>query len=943
MRKLYILSVLFLCSFYTFAQKKPLDHSVYDEWQSVSSEKISDDGQWVGYAVTPQAGDANLFIKNLKKKERQFTYPRVTSFDFSEDGSYAAFLIKPYYQDTRQAKIKKRKSDEMPKDSLGVLKLSDRSLVKIPRVKSYAFPEKASNVIAYLLDKEPADTSARRKPAAKEDADYFFADESPAPVVLKEGTNLVLKNFDNQTETIFKGVTDYQLSANGTYLLYVCSGIKKDSSVVAGVILYDVKSNTSKSLTNGKGIYKNLSFDEKASQLAFTGNKSPEKALLKIHDLYYYGFKTDSAYQLINSESDGMPKGFSVSENGKVYFSKTGNRLFFGTAPTPTPKDTTIVDFEVAKVDIWNYKDDDLQSMQLANLNRKLKESFVAMVDLKKPDHLLQIGTEEVNDIDIVDDGDAKYALGSTDYRKRVALQWEGGTLKAAYIINMETGERRLINDYTKTSYQLSPKAKYVTWFDRKDQNWYAFNIATGKKVLFIHPRQLKFGDEDNDVPDDPSSYGYANFTDDDQLILVNDRYDIWSFNPETGAGEDLTSGYGRLNKITFRYARLDPEKKSISPKETILLSAFNNMTKQNGWYEKNMANTKAPVKLVMADYSFSRPRKAKNSDLLIYEKGNYQHSPDLYVSTDFIKERQLSAINPQQNDYNWGTAGLVHWTTPKGHHSDGILYKPENFDPTRKYPMIVYFYEKLSDGLYNYQPPAPTPSRLNISYFVSNGYLVFTPDISYEVGHPGKSAEEFINSGVEALKLNSWVDGTKIGIQGQSWGGYQVAHLITVTNRYAAAWAGAPVVDMFSAYGGIRWQSGMNRQFQYEKTQSRIGATIWEKPELYIENSPLFKMPDVQTPVAIMANDADGSVPWYQGIEMFTALRRLGKPAWLLVYNGEDHNLVQRQNRKDISIREQQFFDHFLKGAPMPEWMEKGVPATEKGKDWGFALSEDH
>ena len=255
---------------------------------------------------------------------------------------------------------------------------------------------------------------------------------------------------------------------------------------------------------------------------------------------------------------------------------------------------------------------------------------------------------------------------------------------------------------------------------------------------------------------------------------------------------------------------------------------------------------------------------------------------------------------------------------------------------------MIVYFYEKLSDGLNRYIAPSPTPSRLNIPYFVSNGYLVFAPDISYEDGHPGKSAVEFINSGVEYLKKNSWVNGKKIGIQGQSWGGYQVSYLITQNDMYAAAWAGAPVVNMTSAYGGIRWSSGMNRQFQYEKSQSRIGKTLWEAPELYLENSPLFHLDKATTPVVIMSNDKDGAVPWYQGIEMFTALRRLDKKVWLLNYNNDDHNLTKRQNKKDIQIREQQFFDYYLKDAKAPVWMTRGIPSTLKGKDWGFELTDE-
>ena len=252
---------------------------------------------------------------------------------------------------------------------------------------------------------------------------------------------------------------------------------------------------------------------------------------------------------------------------------------------------------------------------------------------------------------------------------------------------------------------------------------------------------------------------------------------------------------------------------------------------------------------------------------------------------------------------------------------------------------MLIYFYEKLSDGLYNYTAPAPTPSRLNIPFFVSRGYIVFAPDISYTKGRPAKSAYDYIVSGAQALSKKKWVDSKNIGIQGQSWGGIQVAQLITMTNMFKAAWAGAPVANMFSAYGGIRWESGNNRQSQYEMGQSRIGATPWERPDLYIESSPLFHLKKVKTPLVIMANDADGAVPWYQGIELFTAMRRLGKPVWMLNYNGEAHNLVERKNRKDIQIREQQYFDWLLKGEKAPRWITEGVPAVNKGKDWGFEL----
>jgi len=494
-----------------------------------------------------------------------------------------------------------------------------------------------------------------------------------------------------------------------------------------------------------------------------------------------------------------------------------------------------------------------------------------------------------------------------------------------------------------------SPAGNYVLYFDRKAGSWNTYAVATGKITTLTTGLNVKFVNEENDVPDLPSAYGLATWTEDDKAVLIYDKYDIWSFSPDgKSAAKNITAGFGRANNLTFHYERVQQDRaeknsdKFVKANELVWLSAFNNVTKENGFYRTNVGSAKAPELVVMAKFKYSDLAKAKDADVYIYDKASYVESPNVYVTSDFKAETKLSNTNPQQQNFNWGTAELVKWTTPKGYKAEGILYKPENFDPNKKYPMIAYFYEKLTDGLYSYQQPAPTPSRLNISYFVSNGYLVFAPDISYETGHPGQSAVEYINSGVESLKKNSWVDGSKIGIQGQSWGGYQVAYLITQNNMYAAAWAGAPVANMTSAYGGIRWETGMNRQFQYEKTQSRIGATLWEKPELYIENSPLFMFPKVNTPVVIMANDADGAVPWYQGIEMFTGLRRLGKPVWMLNYNGEAHNLVQRQNRKDIQIREQQFFDYYLKGAKAPVWMTTGIPATEKGKTWGFELTDD-
>jgi len=313
----------------------------------------------------------------------------------------------------------------------------------------------------------------------------------------------------------------------------------------------------------------------------------------------------------------------------------------------------------------------------------------------------------------------------------------------------------------------------------------------------------------------------------------------------------------------------------------------------------------------------------------------------DLWTGkADFSKAKKISNANPQMSKYLWGTVDIVNWKDSAGIDYKGLLYKPENFDQSQKYPMIVYFYEKYTDRYYAHYSPNPSRSTVNFPLYNSNGYLIFVPDITYINGYPGKSAYNAIMSGTNAMLEKGFVDKYRLGLQGQSWGGYQTAYMVTQTNLFTAAMAGAPVSNMTSAYGGIRWESGMVRQFQYEQGQSRIGGTLWEKLDLYIENSPLFFTNKVETPLLIMANDNDGAVPWQQGIEYFSALRRLNKPVWMLTYNGDEHNLTKWPNRVDLSIRMLQFFNHYLQNKPMPVWMKEGIKATEKGIKTGYELN---
>jgi len=604
------------------------------------------------------------------------------------------------------------------------------------------------------------------------------------------------------------------------------------------------------------------------------------------------------------------------------------------------PDDTTLTEEETAQLDVWNWQDEYVQSHQLKSLDQEKKRSYLAVVDLARG-AFTQLGTPQVPSVTLSAEGDGDVALGLSDVPYRKLVSWEDARFYDAYLVDVRSGRQTEVLKKVKGTPSLSPDGRFVLWYDMPLRHWRSIATDSRAQATITTDITVPLCNELSDVPDDPEAYGIAAWTEHDSTVLVYDRYDIWSADPGGKRPPTcLTRGRRRATTISYRYARMDTEEKFLKPGAAMLLKVFNTATKDAGYARTQLGAPRDPQPLLTGGFEFSTPIKAKQDSTFIFQKSSFTVSPDLYAAdADFRTVTRLSDINPQQTDYLWGSVELVHWKGADGSALDGLLFKPPQFDPTKKYPMIVYYYERMSDLLHRYIPPQPSASSINATMFASNGYLVFMPDIRYRVGHPGQSAVDCVVPGVKKLIAAGYVDPARIGLQGQSWGGYQTAFIITRTGMFRAAMAGAPVANMTSAYGGIRWESGVSRMFQYERDQSRIGGTLWEKRELYIENSPLFAADRITTPLLIMHNDNDGAVPWYQGIELFTALRRLGKPVWMLTYNTEAHNLVQRKNRKDISIREMQFFDHYLKGAPAPVWMTKGIPAVNKGKTLGLEL----
>jgi len=901
--------------------KKSLDHDVYDIWNRISTRAISSDGAWVLYIYGPDQGDATLRVHEVGE-ETVHTFARGSRAQFTRDASHVLFLIEPAEDSVKAARKAKKKDEEIPKDTLSILDLTTGTVTHIPRVQSYRLPAEAGDLVAYHLEPESAAQDTTEDAAKKE-----------AP---SEGT-LVLHSLTSGTDLQIPNAKDYRFSEYGRYLAVSTA---TPDTVSSGVLLVDTDSGSIDTLLTGKGDYTSLAFDEDETQLAFLSNRDDQEADKPASKIYRW--KAGALDTLVTADTPGIPEGWWIGDGRRLSFSESGKRLFFGTQPRPEPEpeeDEEQDDDEKVAVDVWNWKDPLLQPMQLVQLQQNQNRTYDAVIHLENG-VVAQLAREDMPTVTVGSNGDADVSIANTNIPYQRESAWDSPRYSDVYHVDVSDGSRTLLIERLQDTADLSPDAHYITWWDRDARAWMAMPSDGGTTVNLSEALPHRVDNEIHDWPFKPNSYGSAGWLEDDEAFLVYDKHDIWALDP-TGeeAPYSVTENLGRENNLRFRNIRLDFDEDYLP--EDMLLSAFHYETKTNGFYELELDDRDRMESLVMMERSFGFPTKAEEADALLFTRASFEEFGDLWVTEDgeFGDMQRISDINPQQEEYLWGTAELVSWTSLDGIPLQGMLFKPENFDSSKQYPMMVYFYEKMSNGLYQHRAPSAGGSSINVSFYVSRGYLVFIPDIPYKVGYPGESALNAVVPGVTMLVDEGFVQSDNIGVQGHSWGGYQIAYMITETNIFKAAEAGAPVSNMTSAYGGIRWASGMSRMFQYEQTQSRIGGSLWEYPLRYIDNSPLFQADKIETPVLMMHNDDDGAVPWYQGIEFFVALRRLGKPVWMLNYNGAGHGLSRYADRKDWTIRMQQFFDHYLKDAPAPVWLKHGVPAVQKGKTLGLEL----
>lgn len=643
------------------------------------------------------------------------------------------------------------------------------------------------------------------------------------------------------------------------------------------------------------------------------------KAWISEHDGVRSYFINDGTLNraLISDNDPRIPEGMTIAPLNNIFRSDS-TKVFIGLKKRQSsifPRTNS------SDVKIWAWNDDYLMP-ELEKKHRFWDEKVYAcrldisgngpLVILEEPDSpIVEIGRTNAQ----------RYVFAGTDAPYRRLSQWQLETVADYYVIDLETGERKMVMQGATIKYDgVSPDGRYLCYLDCPSGQWHLYDILSGTDKNLTEGVEGIFVNDENDSPCYPFGYNWAKWSNDSKKVYIQEKFDVWEYDIASADFRPITDG--AKQGLTYRW-RTDivSDEGFIDARKNLYFSVFDHQSKENGLAVLKRGRRRDKLQMLFkGPYSIGKVFEYGNS--LIVQRGNFESGYDIYLIGN-KGETQLTEINPQRKEYNWGTSSLLRWTTPDGDAAEGILYKPEDFDSTKKYPVIVYYYELNSDGLYSVQDQGLPYAKISFPQYVSNGYIVLVPDIRYKIGHPGESALKYVLSACDELCNNPWVDAEHIALQGQSWGGYQTAYIIAHTDRFAAACAGAPVVNMTSAYGGMR-DTGKVRQYLYEQSQSRIGANLWDATELYIENSPIFNIPDIQTPVLIMHADGDGSVPFSQGVEFFTALKRCGKTAWLLQYLDESHDLTHRLSSSvDFSQRMSEFFGYYLKGEPMPEWMQ--------------------
>jgi len=917
------LLLLICCGPLLFAQPRPMTWKDVPSWKYINPGKVelSPDGKWLAWPLLTTEGEGELIIKSVKDTLTR-RYPvggdNRADFLFSEDGQWIAIRQSSSYKEIRGAA---KTPGKQLFDKLLLVNLATGHSTSFEKAGAFAFNGKAATCLALALVRE-------KQPGAKPD------DPKSSELLLIELKTGKIQDIGD--------VGEFAFNKPGTFLAYTTETPNKTGN---GLYLLSVATRQTTVLDNDKMNYKSLGWKEEGD--AFAVLKMKKDSAWKTQKGVVIGVKELGVAPVTviydpAKDSASFPKGMTISGNRAPGWSDDLSRLFFGVAslkPEKKPMDSATkknVGDDTVKPDmiIWNGKDIRLQSRQQVEETQDKEFSWYGMVDAAG-NHFTRLNDSTERDLTLLPKH--HYALIENRSPYELDMNLDGQSYEDLYIVDLATGhKRRWMEKFYLPSFQSAPHAspdgKKLLY--GQDGHYFVYDIPSDHTVNITEKAPTSFVNTEDDHNVTKPLTAIIGWSSDSKYLLIRDLWDIWQLSASGQEPAVNLTRDGRASRIRYQYRFvLDPEEKGIDLSQPVYVSVYGEWNKKSGIGrimpgKKGLGLQAGVENLLWEDAAIGWLSKAKNAAVYKYGSEDFSRPTEFLVGGPLLKDAvQLTHNAPRDSLYTW-SAGvrLVNYVSEKGDSLQGALFLPAGYQEGKKYPTIVYYYEKLSQSLHSYTRPDYSRTGWNPTLYTSNGYAVFIPDIVYKVNDPGMSAVWCVIPGVKAAIQTGVIDEQHIGIHGHSWGGYQTAFLITQTDMFRAAAAGAPLTDMISMYDMIYWNAGVGDMAIFEASQGRLTTGPWDNWDAYRRNSPVYQVKNVKTPLLMLHNDKDGAVDFEQGIEYYNALRRLKKPVTMITYRGENHGLAKRENMRDYSIRMMEFFDYYLKGKPAPDWWIKGI-----------------
>ena len=915
--------------------RQPVTHADYGKFETLVAQSrggLSPDGRWLAYGINRSNRENELRVTSIASGDTK-TIAFGSQPAFSADSRWAAYAIG--YSEAQEEKLRQQKKPVHRK--LGTLKLASGEMATLEGIESFAFNASGTHL-----------AMKRYAPERKD------APESPAPAEeTPVGTTLIVRHLETGRDTTFGNVTEFTWQEKGGRLAIAIGAEDKTGN---GVQLYEPETGSLRVLDSAAAIYAGLTWRKDADDLAVLRSATDGRHEGATHAvLAWKGLGPMASYD--PTSAAGFPAGSRIVSFRRPSWSDDGRTVFVGVAKWDAKvkesagegapngekagekseekkddKDKKEPD-EPAAVEVWHARDIDVMPRQKINARTDRQRNTLAAWHIDTT-RFVPLGTDLLERVSPIRRQRLAYAVNWAPYAMERTI---GRPSADVYLIDIDSGARTKVKDGIEDQYlQASPGGRYLLFF-QADQYW-TIDTATKSIVNISKAAQTSFVNRESDVTvKQKPSFGVAGWTKDDEGIVLYDKYDAWMVDPDGSGATRLSDG--ATDQVRYRYARLDPDEEWIDLKKPNYFSLFGVWSKKSG-YARLEAGASRVTPVVLEDKSVTGLGKAKDADVFAYTVQSFEHPPDVLVGgSDLKAARAVVKTNPFAAGYAWGKSELVEYKNERGERLQGALFYPAGYQPGRKYPMVVYMYERLSDGLHRWSSPSDR-EPYNPSVFTSLGYMFLQPDISFRPREPGLSVADCVGSAVKRVIAMGNVDAARIGIIGHSWGGFDTVFLATHTNLFAAGVAGAPITDLVSNYGNHHWSAGIAETDHIETGQQRMEVPLWEDLPAYIRNSAVFGVSTMKTPLLVAFGDNDGTVHWHQGVELYNIARRAKKDVVMLVYGGEDHSNRRKPNQLDYQRRIVQWFGHYLKGEPAQPWITSGVSFLDREQELKKAKS---